>query len=268
MRIISLASGSKGNVTLLEHNDIRLLIDAGLCCKELEIRLGLVGVEPSSISAIVISHNHTDHTKGVSRFANKYKVPVYACRECFSDVSLSKVLYELKREIGLDDFSIGDIVISTFEVPHDALKTIGFNFYCEGNKISLVTDVGEINDCIFHKLEGSNLVLIESNYDENMLSEGPYPLSLKRRIKSNMGHLSNRDCAKVILNLTRLGTKFFMLMHMSETNNTPEIAYNSVMNVLYDEYGEAMDTRVFLSYQSKASANFVLKSRAKGEKSE
>lgn len=261
MRVINLASGSKGNVTLIEHDNTKILVDAGVCCKELETRLKNVNVEPSEVSAILISHNHTDHTKGVSRFANKYKVPVYACRECFEDLSLIKVLYELKNYIGIDDFNIGSIKISCFEVPHDALKTIGFSFYCDGNKVSLVTDVGEINDCVFNKLVGSNLVLIESNYDEKMLVDGPYPLSLKKRIKSNMGHLSNNDCAKVILNLSRLGTKFFMLMHMSETNNTPEIAYNNVMNELYNEYGEESEVRVFLSYQSKQSANFVLKSR-------
>lgn len=261
MRIINLASGSKGNSTLIEHNDTRILVDAGLCCKELEARLKNIGVEPKNINAIIISHNHTDHTKGASRFANKYGCKVYACSECFFDPLLSKVLYEQKVDIGLDDFSIGEILVSTFEVPHDAIKTIGFNFYCDGNKVSLLTDVGEISDCVFNKLVGSNLVLIESNYDEQMLTCGPYPLSLKKRIKSNMGHLSNYDCAKHILNLSRSGTKFFMLMHLSETNNTPEIAYNNVMNVLYDEYGEENEVRVFLAHQSKVSTNFVFKSR-------
>ena len=265
MRVVNLASGSKGNSTYIGHGVDNLLVDIGLSCMELEKRLKLINVNPECITAILLTHNHIDHIKGVVRFANKYNIKVYAHRECFEDVDLSNLEKKLIQIIGLEDFELGTIKVSSFELPHDALKTIGFNFYCDGNKVSLLTDVGEVNDCVFHKLEGSNLVLIESNYDEQMLMNGPYPLSLKKRIKSNMGHLSNCDCANIVVRLSKLGTKFFMLMHISENNNTPEIAYNNIMNVLYDGYGGECETRVFLSHQERPSVNFTLKSRIKGE---
>lgn len=265
MRVINLASGSKGNATLIEHGETRLLIDAGIALRDLEARLEAVGSSIAELSAVLISHNHIDHTRAVEKLSKKYRVPVYSARECFFDSHLANVEGRLKREIGLDDFFIGDIQISTFEVPHDAIKTIGFVFYCEGNKVSLVTDVGRLDELALRRLEGSNLIMIESNYDPHMLEVGPYPYPLKRRIASNMGHLSNMDCARAILELSHRGTNHFMLMHLSETNNTPEIAYNTVMNVLYDEYGEENKVMILMSNQHKVSPNFVFKPRNKGE---
>lgn len=265
MRVINLGSGSKGNCTLIEHGSTKLLVDAGLNLKDLEDRIKEVGVGLYEISAILVSHNHIDHIRSIVRISKKYKIPVYATRECFCDINLSKVESIYKKEIGLDDFYIGEIKILTFEVPHDALKTIGFIFYAGGNKVSLVTDVGRLEEVILRKMEGSNLVMIESNYDERMLEFGPYPYPLKRRIASNMGHLSNNDCARAVLRLSRSGTKYFMLMHLSEINNTAEIAYNTVMNVLYDEYGRGNDVMILLSNQYKVSTNCVFKPRDKGE---
>lgn len=265
MRIINLASGSKGNVTLIENDSASILIDAGLSIKDLEERLLRVGARADNLSAILVSHNHIDHIRSVARLANKYKIPVFASRECYEDAKLAKVLYELKNEIGIEDFNIGSIKISTFEVPHDALKTIGFVFYADGNKIAHLTDVGALCDNVFNKIAGSNLIMIESNYDEEMLNWGPYPEKLKRRIKSNMGHLSNRECSHNILKLSKLGTKFFMLMHLSEINNTPEIAYNNVMNILHDEYGDDNEVRVFVANQYDVSSNFILKSKLRSD---
>lgn len=261
MRVINLGSGSKGNSTLIEYKDTMILIDAGLPIKELEGRIVASKADLGKLSAIVVSHNHIDHIRSVSRIANRYNVPVYAARECYLDEKLNRVLYELKNEIGIEDFMIGDILVSAFEVPHDAFKTLGFTFSAGGNKISLVTDVGEITDNVFNKLIGSDLVMIESNYDEDMLTFGPYPEKLKRRIKSSMGHLSNTDCAKHILNLRKLGTKHFILMHLSEINNSPEIAYNNVMNCLYNEYGDDCSAKIYLAWQNKLSSNFILKSK-------
>lgn len=263
MRIINLGSGSKGNSTLIEHGETRIIIDAGLSIKDMELRIVEAKCSMEKVNAILVSHNHIDHIRSVSRIANKYKIPVYASRECYEDPKLQKIIYEYKNEVGIEDFKIGEVLVSAFEVPHDALKTIGFIFYADGNKVVYVTDVGEITDNVFSKMVGANLVFIESNYDEKMLLTGPYPENLKRRIRSNMGHLSNSESAKNILNLARRGTKFFVLMHLSEINNTPEIAYNNVMNVLYDEYGEENDVRVFVSHQHKISSNFILKPKQK-----
>lgn len=265
MRIINLASGSKGNSTLIEHEETSILVDAGISAKLIKEKLLQVGSNVEKLSAILISHNHIDHIKAVVRIANQYNIKVFAPAECYLDEKLHKLEKQLRNNIGLENFWIGDIEIETFEVPHDALKTIGFIFYADGNKVSLVTDVGVLNELSLGRMANSNLVMIESNYDENMLENGPYPYQLKRRIASNMGHLSNRESAKCILKLSKYGTKHFMLMHLSEINNTPEIAYNTVMNVLYDEYGEDNEVVILMAEQNSVSPNFRFKPRGKGE---
>ena len=265
MRVINLASGSKGNSTLIEHNGTSILIDAGLAMKELELRLKKVGASLDKISAIIVSHNHDDHIRSVAKIANKFNITVYSPIECFYAPKLSSVEIKNRKNIELDDFYIGDIKIETFEVSHDALKTIGFVFYCDGNKVGLITDLGCVDELILSKLVGSNLIMIESNYDEQMLLSGPYPLMLKRRILSQMGHLSNFDCADAIVKLSLRGTKHFMLMHLSETNNSPEIAYNTVMRNLYDYYGDNNDVRVMIAEQYDVSPNFLFKHREEGD---
>lgn len=265
MRVINLASGSKGNATLVEHGSSSILIDAGLSMKELELRLVRAGRSLDEISAIVVSHDHDDHIKSISRISNKYKIPVYASAECFFSSKLCLVDILNRRNIGVEDFFVGDIRIETIELSHDATKTLGFVFHCDGNKVSLVTDLGYIDELILSKLMGSNLVMIESNYDENMLMSGPYPLILKKRISSRMGHLSNNACASAVLELSKRGTKFFMLMHLSETNNSPEIAYNTIMRCLYDEYGEENKVRVMMAEQNDVSPNFLFKHREEGK---
>lgn len=265
MRIINLASGSKGNATLIEHKSTKILLDAGVGLKELESRLSSINVLPWELSAILVSHNHIDHIRSVAKLSNKYKIPVYAPRECYLDKNLCGIAQSFVCEIGLDDFKVGDILISTFELPHDALKTLGFVFFANGNKVSVLTDVGRVDEVVLNRIENSNLILIESNYDENMLESGPYPYPLKRRISSNMGHLSNLDCSRLVLELSRRGTQHFMLMHLSEINNTPEIAYNTIMNALYDVYGEENMVKIYMAYQDKISPNFIFKSRENGE---
>lgn len=265
MRIINLASGSKGNCTLIEHGTTKILVDVGIGVKVLNERLRDAGSSLDGVTAIFVSHNHIDHIKSVVSIANKYNIPVYAPRECYQDEKLKKLEKRLKNEIELDNINIGEIEIETFEVPHDALKTIAFIFYADGNKVSLVTDLGGLSEVSMRRMEKSNLIMLESNYDEVMLANGPYPQSLKKRIASTMGHLSNKECAKAILEFTKRGTGYFMLMHLSETNNTPEIAYNTVMNVLYGEYGERIPATILMAKQDAISPKFIFKPRDKGE---
>ena len=265
MRVINLASGSKGNSTLVEHGDVKLLIDAGISLKELDFRLRSVGCKISEISAIIVSHDHADHIKSVPGISKKYDVPVYAPYECFFNSALNLVDEKNRRFVGIEDFSIGDISVETIELSHDATRTLGFIFYCDGNKVGLVTDLGFIDELILSKLMHSNLVMIESNYDDNMLACGPYPLSLKRRIASRLGHLSNSDCARAVIELSKRGTQHFMLMHLSEINNSPEIAYNTTMKCLIDEYGENNKVRVMLAEQHDVSPNFLFKHREEGD---
>lgn len=265
MRIINLASGSKGNCTLIEHGNTKILVDIGIGVRTLNERLKEAGSNLEGLNAIFVSHNHIDHIKSVVAIANKYNVPVFAPRECYQDEKLKDLEKKLKNEINLVNINIGEIEIETFEVPHDALKTIAFIFYADGNKVSLVTDLGILSEVAMKRMEKSNLIMLESNYDDVMLANGPYPASLKKRISSTMGHLSNKDCAKAILEFSKKGTDYFMLMHLSETNNTPQIAYNTVMNVLYNEYGEQMPVTILLAWQNAISPNFIFKPRDKGE---
>ena len=265
MRVINLASGSKGNSTLIEHGEIKILVDAGLSVKLLEERLLKAGVSLREISAIFVSHGHIDHIKSVAKLSIKFDIPVYAPRECFFETKMLEIPFLNRREIGLENFFVGEFEVETFEVPHDAPKTIGFIFRCDGNKVALVTDIGKMDEIMLSRIQGSNLVMIESNYDDNLLENGPYPYPLKRRIASNMGHLSNMDCSKAVVELSKRGTQFFMLMHLSETNNTPEIAYNTVMNVLFDEFGEDNIVKILLAEQDDVSPNFVFKHREEGE---
>ena len=265
MRVINLASGSKGNSTLVEHSEYKILVDVGISIRELETRLMRAGGRLEEISAIIVSHDHVDHIKSVAKLSNKYNIPVYASSECFYNSNLSQVEDKNKRYVGIENFSVGDIEIEVVDLSHDASRTLGFIFYCDGNKVGLVTDLGYIDELILSKLKGSNLVMIESNYDHEMLMSGPYPLVLKRRISSRMGHLSNFDCARAILELSKRGTEYFMLMHLSETNNSPEIAYNTTMKCLFDEYGENSKVRVMIAEQCDISPNFVFKHRKEGD---
>ena len=233
MRIINLSSGSKGNLTYIESDEKKILLDAGLSCNEMSKRLGLIQISPYDIDAILISHEHSDHTKGIDVFATKYNIPVYAHERVW--VSLNDKLVKLPKENKKTfegNFSLGDIMISPFEVPHDVV-CYAFSFSCKQNKISFVTDIGHMNDRILNSIKGSQIVYLEANYDRSMLMNGTkYPLALKRRIDGPNGHLSNSACAETIEFLCQTGTRQVVLSHLSEENNSPFIAYTSICSYL------------------------------------
>ncbi len=233
MRVINLASGSDGNLTYIESGDQKILLDIGLSCTETVKRLELLGVSPNEISAIIISHEHGDHTKGLDVFSSKFSTPVYAHESVWLglDDKVKKVS-SLNRKTFEGDFSLNDLLICPVEVPHD-VKCYGFSF-CEGDKkLSVVTDLGHVNDKILNSIKGSGLVYLEANYDRNMLMAGTkYPLTLKRRIDGPNGHLSNAVSAEVIEFLTKTGTRQIVLSHLSKENNSPSLAYSSICETL------------------------------------
>ena len=236
MRVINLASGSDGNITYIETASKKVLLDDGLSCAETVKRLNLIDVKPSEIDAIILSHEHSDHIKGVNVFSSKYNTPVYAHQDVWPslDSKLTKVSSQNKKMFE-NQFSFDELLVSSVEVPHD-VKCFGFSFIENHNKISVVTDLGHIDDRILNSIKGSQLVYLEANYDRDMLYNGTkYPLSLKRRIDGPYGHLSNMASAEAIEFLAMTGTKQIILSHMSKENNTPMLAYTTICNKIKEK---------------------------------
>ena len=246
MRIVNLSSGSDGNITYIESDFVKILLDDGLSCSESVKRLETIGVSPKDINAILVTHEHSDHIKGIDLFSKKFDVPVYAHSDVWKglDGKLTKVEEKNRRQFD-GKFEFKDLLISPVEVPHD-VKCYGFSFSVREKKISVVTDIGHFNDRVINEIKGSQIAYIEANYDRDMLFNGTkYPLSLKRRIAGPNGHLSNNDCGDAIDFLALHGAKQIVLSHLSKENNTPLLAYNSVCNRLKnDGIIEGRDIRI------------------------
>lgn len=232
MRVVSLASSSKGNCTYIETPSSKILIDIGIRLPALELALGKLGVDPSEIDAVVISHEHDDHIKGVPCFVKKYKLPIYAYAKTVEFLNAKLKLDEQFIRTFTQDLEIGDMHILPVEVPHDSHSCYGFVVNCDKSTMAIVTDCGAMNERIIQALSGVPLVYLESNYDEELLMQCKYPYSIKMRIKSNHGHLSNIDCAKTIERLVMTGTRQIVLSHISENSNSPLIAYSTSKSYL------------------------------------
>lgn len=233
MRVINLASGSDGNVTYIESDNLRFLVDAGLSCREIVKRLALIGVAPDKIDGIIITHEHYDHIHGVDVFSSTYDTPVYAHHSVWLglDAKLKRVSDKNRRLFDGSSFVIGDMIINPVPLPHD-VACFGFSFENNNKKISILTDLGHTTDRILKCIQGSQIVYLEANYDKNMLRQCAYPLCLKRRISGEFGHLSNSDSANAIANLVYTGTTQVILSHLSKESNTPDLAFTSIADDL------------------------------------
>ena len=232
MRAVNLSSGSDGNLTYIESENVKLLVDIGLSCKETEKRLDLLNVSGNQIDAILITHEHSDHIKGLDVFASKYKTNVYAHIDGWPAINskIYKIEDKQKWSFSSSPFKIGDIVVTAFKVPHDSACCVGYTFVCGGKKISIATDLGKIDKQILDIISGSQLIYLESNHNIQMLKENPhYSNILKNRIMSNYGHLSNKSSAQAIKYLSQTGVKQIVLSHLSKENNRPDIAYQEVV---------------------------------------
>ncbi len=231
----SLFSGSSGNCLFLKSDHTKILIDAGLSFKKIFCALSYIGENPSELSGILISHEHSDHIRGAGITSRKLNIPIYAT---------SKTWEELKKTIGDVDnenikyfskdqsFDIGDICINPFSIPHDAVDPVGFNFFINNKKVTTATDIGHINDTLLKNFENSDLLFIEANHDIGMLKMGRYPWDLKMRILGDNGHLSNEVAGDIVVRMTNMGTTKFLLGHLSHENNFPELAFQTVYNKL------------------------------------
>lgn len=235
IKFCSLFSGSSGNAIFFRTEKTKILIDAGLSGKKIAQGLASICESPSELNAILISHEHIDHIKGAGILSRRYNIPIYANRGTWESMDglIGPVAVDNTGffDTGIE-FEIGDVCIKSFPIPHDAAEPVGFNLFAGNKKVTIATDIGHINTVLMNCLEMSELILLESNHDTEMLKVGSYPWSLKKRISGGMGHLSNDMAGKVICRLAEKGTRRFMLGHLSRENNFPELAYQTVYNAL------------------------------------
>lgn len=236
MVFCSLYSGSSGNSMFITSDRAKILIDAGLPGKKIDEALKAIDEETKNIDGIFITHEHSDHIKGVGVISRKYDIPIYANADTWSAMegSLGKIKEHNIKVIDKRSVTeIGDLNIKAFNIPHDASGPMGYTVSDGKKNISVATDFGTFTREIYDNVKDSEVILLESNHDVNMLKFGPYPYQLKRRILSEIGHLSNDDCGNAIVELVKCGNnKKIILGHLSNTNNQPDLAYATVLDVL------------------------------------
>ena len=240
MRVTILASGSSGNLTLLETERTRLLVDAGLGKRETLARLAAVEATVDHLDGILITHEHTDHCGGLPQMLGMWKAPLYVTEPTF--VELKRVLPERleKRLRGVETihagqrFTIGDIDVHAFSIPHDAVEPVGFTFRADGVKMALVTDLGYLPELVKVHLRDSDCLLLESNHDLDMLKVGPYPWVVKQRVMSRTGHLSNNAVGEYLADPEGFDgrARYLVLAHISQENNNPDVVKISAEQAL------------------------------------
>jgi phosphoribosyl 1,2-cyclic phosphodiesterase len=255
VRVCVLGSGSKGNCTLLATEKTRLLIDAGLSCRETYARLAAIGEPPDGLDALVISHEHTDHINGLRVLALDAKLPIYITRPTRDSVSWDAKLQRFEYFAASEKFTIGDIEVTPFPIPHDAVDPVAFTFDAQGIRISLVTDLGYIPEVVKQRVKGSQCLIFESNHDLEMLKVGPYPWYVKQRVMSRHGHLSNNATADFLAEDFDGGAQVLVLAHLSETNNHPEIARLSAEQALAQR-AQREGTKLLLANQIRPTEVF------------
>jgi len=237
MKLCPLCSGSSGNATYIEAGSARLLIDAGLSCKRICELLSKIGVDPKTLSAILITHEHVDHVRGVNVLSKKYDLPVYANADTWSALKPTLFGVAPKNVCVFEsdrDFYLAGVRVLPFSVPHDAVHCVGYTVSAGGRKVGVCTDLGHVDARILSILSGCDLLLFEANHDVDMLMAGSYPYPLKKRILSGNGHMNNEDCGKALVKLSESGVKNVILGHLSRENNYPELAMVAVRSVLED----------------------------------
>ena len=235
-----LASGSRGNSTVVQSSSTRILVDAGISCRETFKRMKATGDDPHSLSAIVITHEHSDHIHGLAVLSRKLNIPVYmtaATHHAWAR-ALRDATGELPEIPKLEFFSsgrrfhVGDIDVTPFTIPHDAADPVGFTFRTEGVRVGVATDLGYMPASVCDHLRGCDVLVLESNHDLEMLRVGPYPWSVKQRVMSRVGHLSNTALAEFLAGDYDGNAAYVVLAHLSEQNNHPEVARREAENAL------------------------------------
>lgn len=258
MLFCSLASGSSGNCHLINDGDSSILVDAGLSGRRIESKLKEVDISPGSLTAILVTHEHSDHIHGVGVLSRRYDIPIYANKGTWRGMNtkIGKIKENnIKYFDSVKDFNIRDFNIKSYDISHNANEPVGFSIKKDNIKISIVTDLGYIDENIIEQIGNSDLVVLESNHDEEMLKAGSYPYYVKRRVLSDLGHLSNEAAGGAIVDLVERNVESVLLAHLSRENNFPELAVATVKNILDDKkivVGE--DLNLDLAYRDRISS--------------
>lgn len=244
----SLYSGSTGNCLLVQTDETKILIDAGVSQKKIMTALASFNVNIEDIDAILVTHEHSDHVQNVGSLSKRYDIPVYCNIETLNAMPVQKEKISDENRIIFTPnkkFKINDIEIQSFQIPHDAANPCGFNLFHDDKKISIATDIGHMDNNLLDKLKKSSFILLEANYDPDILKYSKYPFQLKQRILSPIGHLSNESSGKTITELTtKYGLKSAMLGHLSKENNFPELALKTVTDELQNKNVTTKDVTI------------------------
>ncbi|ONI45520.1 MBL fold metallo-hydrolase [Candidatus Epulonipiscioides gigas] len=255
MKLCNLSSGSNGNCTYIEASKTSVLVDIGISGKRAIEALAEINISPFDINAIFITHEHLDHIKGAGIFSRKFNTPIYATRKTW-DIILEK---NLIGKVSSDNIKIversnpvfmNELTIKAFEISHDAVDPVGYIFNNGEKKIGYLTDCGAVDKGIKNELSNCDGIVLEFNHDPNMLQIGRYPYYLKRRIASDIGHLSNDDAANLLAHLYHKKLKWAVLAHISNENNIPELAYLSAKNILESNN---INIKLYIAQQKKLS---------------
>ncbi len=257
--VTMLASGSRGNCAMVSSASTKILVDAGISCRETFKRMKSLGDDPHSLSAILITHEHSDHIYGLATLAKKLCIPVFMTgatyqawqRAMRDDSGARPKLERFEQFESGHTFQVGDIAVKPFTIPHDAADPVGFTFRAEGIKVGVATDLGYIPVSVRDHLRGCDVLIMESNHDVEMLRVGPYPWSVKQRVMSRVGHLSNVALADFFTSDYDNNATFVVLAHLSEQNNHPEIARREAEKALATR-GGLFTNRVLLASQTEA----------------
>ncbi|MGO8796424.1 MAG: MBL fold metallo-hydrolase [Candidatus Sulfotelmatobacter sp.] len=258
VKVSMLASGSRGNCAFVASASTRILVDCGISCRETFKRMKVLGEDPQALSAILITHEHSDHVYGLATLAKKLHLPVFMTgathaawsRALRNEKGERPQLEKFERFESGHRFLVGDIEVQPFTIPHDAADPVGFTFRVEGTKVSVATDLGYLPANVRDHLRGSDILVMESNHDVEMLRGGSYPWSVKQRVASNVGHLSNAKLADFFTGDYDNNAAFVVLAHLSEQNNHPEIARREAEAALA-ERGRLFQSQVLVAVQSE-----------------
>lgn len=254
MRVCLLASGSRGNAALIEADGCRLLIDAGLSAREIDRRLATLELTGDDIHAILVSHEHHDHTSGIGPMARRYQLPVFIDTETVKQLPKLGKIDDLRLFEAGDRLSFNGLDIDTFSTAHDAVNPVGFTVASGEGRVGFATDLGLPTRLVAEHLRDCRVLIMEANHDEQMLLDGPYPWHLKQRIRGRLGHLSNADAIRLLREVSWDGLEALFLAHLSDENNCPNLLEKMVEESLNGMHG--CNPMVVFGRQSVASSCF------------